>query len=281
MWVAGAGPLVLWSAGPLVLSSSAPATNSTLPHQKLLRLPRNLHSKSTKSCTCHEICAPQSSAPATKSALQGPQKSPAPATKSALQGHKVLHLPRNLHFKVHKKVLRLPRNLHSKACAYQWPPTLHFNMCIARSTKYCTCHETLRQASKQARAAHLWIWCAAKRALRPPNPPRATKSALHPRHPRLPRNQYFKVNSPVPNFSNSANMPPLSLYLSIYLPIYVFIDPFIFLSVYHEVCIARSTKYCTCHETLRQASKQARAAHLWIWCAAGGGAAPPPTPPAP
>ena len=26
---------------------------------------------------------------------------------------------------------------------------------------------------------------------------------------------------------------------------------------------------------------QARAAHLWIWCAAGGGAAPPPTPPAP
>ena len=224
-------------------------------------------------------------------------------------------------------------------------------MCIARSTKYCTCHETLRQASKQVRAAHLWIWCAAGRgAAPPPTPP---KSALHRRHPRLPRNQYFKVNSPVPNFSNQANMPPLSLYLSIYLPIYVFIDPFLFLSVYlqfnihkvlhlprnlhfkvhkvlrlppnlhskahkvlhlpptlhfhikkscdcHEICtprpikscayhwppalhfnmcIARSTKYCTCHETLRQASKQVRAAHLWIWCAAGRGAAPPPTPP--
>ena len=57
-----------------------------------------------------------------------------------------------------------------------------------------------KQASKQARAAHLWIWCAAGGgAAPPPNPPRATKSALHPRHPRLPRNQYFKVNSPVQN----------------------------------------------------------------------------------
>ena len=55
-----------------------------------------------------------------------------------------------------------------------------------------------KQASKQARAAHLRIWCAAGGgAAPPPNPPRATKSALHPRHPRLPRNQYFKVNSPV------------------------------------------------------------------------------------
>ena len=32
----------------------------------------------------------------------------------------------------------------------------------------------------------------------------------------------------------------------------------------------------------KKASKQARAAHLWIWCAAGGGRCPPPpTPPAP
>ena len=45
--------------------------------------------------------------------------------------------------------------------------------------------EASKQGSKQARAAHLWIWCAAGGALppppTPPNPPRATKSALHPR----------------------------------------------------------------------------------------------------
>ena len=51
--------------------------------------------------------------------------------------------------------------------------------------------EASKQASKPARAAHLWIWCAAGGALRPPPTPPA------PRHPRLPRNQYFKVNSPV------------------------------------------------------------------------------------
>ena len=127
-------------------------------------------------------------------------------------------------------------------------------MCIARSTKYCTCHETLRQASKQVRAAHLWIWCAAGRgAAPPPTPP---KSALHRRHPRLPRNQYFKVNSPVPNFSNQANMPPLSLYLSIYLPIYVFIDPFLFLSVYlqfniHKVLHLPRNLHFKVHKVLR------------------------------
>ena len=50
-----------------------------------------------------------------------------------------------------------------------------------------------QQASKQARAAHLWIWCAAGGgAAPPPNPPRATKSALHLRHSRLPRNQSLR-----------------------------------------------------------------------------------------
>ena len=59
-------------------------------------------------------------------------------------------------------------------------------------------NQTRKQASKQARAAHLWIWCAAGGGAAPrPTAPRATKSALHLRHPRLPRNQYFKVNSPV------------------------------------------------------------------------------------
>ena len=75
--------------------------------------------------------------------------------------------------------------------------------------------EASKQASKQARAAHLWIWCAAGGgAAPPPNPPRATKSALHPRHPRLPRNQYFKANSPVQNFLTKQIC---LLYLSIYL----------------------------------------------------------------
>ena len=185
-------------------------------------------------------------------------------------------------------------------------------MCFARSTKYCACHETLRQASKQARAAHLWILCAAGGgAAPPPNPPRATKSALHPRHPRLPRNQYFKVNSPVPNFSNQANMQPISLYLSIYLPIYVFIDPFIFLSVYlqfniHKVLhLPRNLHICTPRKhpqspapatkcalqgpqstapATKHYDKQASEHELLTFGSGvllGGGAAPPPTPPAP
>ena len=88
------------------------STAPTLPHQKLLRLPRNLHSKA------HKV-------------LHLP-----PTLHFHI--HTVLHLPRNLHFKVHK-VLRLPRNLHSKAHkVLRLPPTLHFHIHIKNS---CACHK--------------------------------------------------------------------------------------------------------------------------------------------
>ena len=85
----------------------------------LLRLPRNLHlkaSRSTKRCTCpkYALQGSQSAAPATKSAPQGPQsaapapksalqgsQSVAPATKSALQGPQRTAPPRNLHINIH------------------------------------------------------------------------------------------------------------------------------------------------------------------------------------
>ena len=101
--------------------------------RKVLCLPRNLHfsrqhcacyqccvchenARSTKYCTCHEICASSAkccacheictfqgnAAPATKSALQGPQaQSAAPATKMHFKVHKVLHLPRTQRIKIH------------------------------------------------------------------------------------------------------------------------------------------------------------------------------------
>ena len=90
-----------------------------------------------------------------------------------------------------------------------------------------------KQASKQARTAHLWIWCAAGGDAAPPQSPPATKSAFHPRHPRLPRNQYFKVNSPVQTF----------LIKQIYL-LYLYIYRSIYLSIY----LSPMTKYYTCHE---------------------------------
>ena len=68
------------------------------------------------------------------------------------------------------------------------------------------------------------------------------------------------------------------IYLSIYLSFFLSFgscSPFSF-------CICFSGCFRCRDETKqgsKQASKQARAAHLWIWCAAGGGAAPPPNPP--
>ena len=256
LWSAGPHPLVRWSAGPATKSalqgpqSPAPATNSTLPHQKLLRLLRNLRSKATKSGTCHEICTSRSikSCACHEICTLRPTKSCAcheicisRSTKKSCACHEIC-TPRPIKscFKVHK-VLRLPRNLHSKAHKVLRPP-LATNSALQHV--HCKVHKVLhltRSTTTSKQASTSWR-CA------PPNPPRATKSALHPRHPRLPRNQYFKVNSPVPNFSNQANMPPLSLYLSIYLPIYVFIDPFIFLSFYLSICSSTSTKYYTCHE---------------------------------
>ena len=129
----------------------------------------------TKSCTCHQLYTSTS-------------KTPAPATKSALQGHKVLHLPRNracheictprptksctCHEICTSRSTKKSCACHEicaprpiKSCAYHWPPTLHFNMCIARSTKYCACHKTLRLPlryccyySPVATLTHTAIW---------------------------------------------------------------------------------------------------------------------------
>ena len=74
--------------------------------------------------------------------------------------------------------------------------------------------------------------------------------------------------------------PSICLYLSIYLSIYLsfFWQLFSLLFLYLLFLLFSLQRR---NQTRKQASKQARAAHLWIWCAAGGGAAPPPTPPAP
>ena len=65
----------------------------------------------------------------------------------------------------------------------------------------------------------------------------------------------------------------LFIYLSFFLLAAVLLSLFVF--AFPVVSLQRR------NQTRKQASKQARAAHLWIWCAAGGGAARPPTPPAP
>ena len=73
--------------------------------------------------------SPQSTAPATKSAPQGPSKYCHCHETCTSRSIKVLPLPRNLHFKVHQ-VLRLPRN--KSACHV---------VCTSRSTKSCACHK--------------------------------------------------------------------------------------------------------------------------------------------
>ena len=72
--------------------------------------------------------------------------------------------------------------------------------------------------------------------------------------------------------------PSICLYLSIYLSFFLsfFWQLFSFLFLYLLFLLFSLQRR---NQTRKQASKQARAAHLWIWCAAGGGAAPPPNPP--
>ena len=294
------GPLVLWSAGPATKSalqgpqSPAPATNSTLPHQKLLRLPRNLHSKATKSSTCHEICTSGS----TKSCACHDICTPRP-TKSCTC-HEIC-TSRSTKKSCACDEICAPRPIKSCTC---------HEICTPRPTKSCTCHEMCKvhkvlhlprntTTSKQARAAHLWISCAAGGGAAP-TLPRATKSALHPRHPHLPRNQYFKVNSPVPNFSNQAIMPPLSLYLYLSICACALQGPqspapatnstlpskipapatksalqghkVLHLPrnlrskatkscACHEICTPRPTKSCTCHEICASRSTKSCACH--------------------
>ena len=80
----------------------------------------------------------------------------------------------------------------------------------------------------------------------------------------------------------------ISIYLSICLSIHLsnFIYVFLYLFIYLSLVAVLLSLFCfcfsmclLCREETKQGSKQARAAHLWIWCAAGEGAAPPPTPP--
>ena len=116
--------------------STAPATKSALQG------PQN----TSKYCTCHEI------------ALQGPQRT-APATCHKIlhfKVHKVLRLPRNLHFKVHE-VLDLPRLLKTSHM-HKSHDSLHLprNQSMPKTTTMskvlrlpqilpppisCTCHE--------------------------------------------------------------------------------------------------------------------------------------------
>ena len=106
-------------------------------------------------------------APATKSALQGPQ-STAPATKSPLQGPQVLHLPPNLHFKV------------TKYCTC-------YEICTSRPTKYCTRHDMC--TSQGPRSTAPATTCALQG---PQNIAPAKKLALPGLH--LLRNLHFKVH---------------------------------------------------------------------------------------
>ena len=82
---------------------------------------------------------PQSTTPATKSALQGPQKVLRLPRNlhSKAKAHKVLHLPPILHFHIHK-VLHLPRNVHCK---------VHKVLRLPRSTK----KKTAKNKSKLSR----------------------------------------------------------------------------------------------------------------------------------
>ena len=80
---------------------------------KALHLPRNLHcyeihmSRSTKYCVCHEfrVPRPQTTAPATKSALQATKYCHEVCTSRSTVRN-VLRLPQNLY--IDKKPLRLP-----------------------------------------------------------------------------------------------------------------------------------------------------------------------------
>ena len=59
---------------------------------------------------------------------------------------------------------------------------------------------------------------------------------------------------------------------AVLLSLFVFAFPF--------VCFAeKKPNKEASKQASKQVSKQARAAHLWIWCAAGGPLRPPPTPP--
>ena len=104
----------------------------------------------------------KSTAPATKFALQGPQRA---ARYLHFKVHEVLHLPRNLHFKVHK-VLRLPRILHfkvHKACT-KFARTCNsrstkkyyagHETCTSRPTKYCACHNVCTSMSTNCCTCH-------------------------------------------------------------------------------------------------------------------------------
>ena len=67
-------------------------------------------------------------------------------------------------------------------------------------------------------------------------------------------------------------------YLFIYLSFFLLAAVLLSLFVFAFPVVSLQGRNQTRKQASKQASKQARAAHLWIWCAARGGAAPPPTP---
>ena len=81
-----------------------------------------------------------------------------------------------------------------------------FSFCICFSCCF-RCRDETKQGSKQARAAHLWIWCADGGALRPPpTPPRHEICTSSPT-PAPATKSIFKVNSPVQNFLTNSTHP--------------------------------------------------------------------------
>ena len=95
---------------------------------------------------------PQSTAPATKPALQGPQ-STAPITKSARQGPQKTGAGRKFALQgpqstgpSTKSALQGPQNTLPKYC-------ICYEICTSRSTKYCTCHKMYTQGPQSTAPA--------------------------------------------------------------------------------------------------------------------------------
>ena len=103
---------------PQLTLCTAPATKSALQAHQVLRLPRTLHCRFTKWCTCHEIYTQPHGACHEIYTPGSP----------TLQVHQVLHLPRNLY----SATRRLAHQVH------------------CRFTKCCAC----REICTQPHAAH-------------------------------------------------------------------------------------------------------------------------------
>ena len=182
-------------------------------------------------------------APATKSALQGPQ-STAPATKSPLQGPQVLHLPPNLHFKV------------TKYCTC-------YEICTSRPTKYCTRHDMC--TSQGPRSTAPATTCALQG---PQNIAPAKKLALPGLH--LLRNLHFKVHKVYGaclEIHASGPQSTLCLPPNLHFKVHKYFTCHQKVLHLHEICLklctSRPAKLCACHEIcISRSTKPWRSTYL-------------------